>query len=283
MGMNVTTYKWKNSTDKQAANRLVAGFTGTLRNWWDNYLTDQNRADILDAVANKSVVKTEGGHTSIKAVEDATATLIYSIVKHFVGEPRLFQDRSLEILNNLYCNKLTDFRWYKDMFITKVMIREDCNNDYWKERFLSGLPPHFAEKVRSKIRYRCEGKIPYSQLSYGDLISLINFVAMELCTDLKLKEQLKKDQKFQFSNLAAFVKTLDFQFLNHLRQERFLRKSDLENRLIVKNPVERKTSLKREVNKLLKRISVALVAKKVISLLIVPKTKEKRRRSTFLK
>ena len=115
---------------------------------WDNYLTDKNRADILDTVANKSVVKTEGGHTSIKAVEDATATLIYSIVKHFVGEPRLFQDRSLEILNNLYCNKLTDFRWYKDMFITKVMIREDCNNDYWKERFLSGLPPHFFEKVR---------------------------------------------------------------------------------------------------------------------------------------
>ena len=27
MVMNVTTYKWKNSTDKQAANRLVAGFT----------------------------------------------------------------------------------------------------------------------------------------------------------------------------------------------------------------------------------------------------------------
>ena len=83
--------------------------------------------------------------------------------------------------------------------------------------------------------------------------------------------------------MAAFVKTLNFQFLNHLRQERFLRKSDLENRLIVKNTVKRKTALKRELNKLLKRISVALVAKKVISLLIVPKTKEKRRRSTFLK
>ena len=110
MGMNVTTYKWKNSTDKQAANRLVAGFTGTLRNWWDNYLTYQNRADILDALANKSVVKTEGGQTStsIEAVEDATATLVYSIAKHFVREPRLFQDRILEILNNLLCKKLTD-------------------------------------------------------------------------------------------------------------------------------------------------------------------------------
>ncbi|TMW96895.1 hypothetical protein EJD97_006586 [Solanum chilense] len=203
MGMNVTTYKWKNSTDNQAANKFVAGVTGTLINWWDNYLTYQNRADILDAVANKSVLKTEGGQTSksIEVVEDATTTLIYSIDKHFVGEPRLLQDRSLEILSNLYCKKLTDFRWYKDMFITKLMIREDCNNDYWKEHFLSGLPPHLAEKVRSKIRDRFEGNIPYSQLSYGDLISLINFVAMELCTDLKLKEQLKNYQKFSIFEL----------------------------------------------------------------------------------
>ena len=78
--------------------------------------------------------------------------------------------------------------------------------------------------------------------------------------------------------MAASVKTLDFQLLNHGREGRFLRKSDLENRLIVKNTVKRKTALKRELNKLLKRINVGLVAKKDISLLIVPKPKEKRRR-----
>ena len=64
---------------------------------------------------NKSIVKTEGGQTttSVEVVEDATATLLYSIAKHFMGEQQLFQDRSLEILNNLYYKKLTDFRWYK--------------------------------------------------------------------------------------------------------------------------------------------------------------------------
>ena len=51
--MNVTTYKLKNFTDKQVANRLVVGYTGTLRHWWDNYIKDQNRADIHDVVANK--------------------------------------------------------------------------------------------------------------------------------------------------------------------------------------------------------------------------------------
>ena len=191
---------------------LVVGFVGTLRNMWDNYLTDLNRADILDSIANKSVVKIGGPtSTSIEAVEDTTTTLVYSIDKHFVGEPHLFLDRSLQILNNLYCKKLTDFRLYKDMFITKVMIREDFNNDYWKQRFLSGLPPHFSEKVRSKIRDRCEGKIPYSHISYGDPICLINFVAMELCTDLKLMEQLKKDQKFLVSENGIFYKYFGFQ------------------------------------------------------------------------
>ena len=105
-------------------------------------------------MVNKNIVKTEGGQTttSVEVVEDATTTLLYSIAKHFMGEPRLFQDSNFDILNNLYCKKLPDFRWYKDMFITKVMLRDDCNNDYWKERFLSGLPPHFAKKVRSKVR-----------------------------------------------------------------------------------------------------------------------------------
>ena len=196
IGISVTAYKLRGASDKQAAHRVVAGFTGTLKNWWDNYLTEQDKNTIFNATILKTVVKEEEG-TSVSTevpVEDAFATLVYSIAKHFVGEPRLFQDRSLEILNNLHCKRLTDWRWYKNMFINKVMIRQDCNNDYWKERFISGLPPHFAEKVRSKIKDRCEGKIPYSLLSYGDLISVVTIVAMELCTDLKLREQLKNDR-----------------------------------------------------------------------------------------
>ena len=106
--------------------------------------------------------------------------------------------------------KLKYFKWYKDMFITKYIPRDDCNNDYWKERFLSGLPPNFAEKVRSKIRDRCDGKIQYSEMTYGDLTSLIHFVAMELCTDLKLKVHLKKDQKFSSNELGCFCQ--DFVF-----------------------------------------------------------------------
>ncbi|XP_047261021.1 uncharacterized protein LOC124894369 [Capsicum annuum] len=68
------------------------------------------------------------------------------------------------------------------------MIRPDCNNDFWKERFISGLPSLFAEKVRTKIKDRFEGKIPYDILTYGDLISFITTVGIDLCTDIKLKK-----------------------------------------------------------------------------------------------
>ena len=90
---------------RQEANRIVAGFTSTLWNWWDNYLTEQNNNEILDVVSIKNVVKTEGGQTttSLEVVEDATTTLLYNIAKHLMGEPRLFQNRCLEILKNLYC------------------------------------------------------------------------------------------------------------------------------------------------------------------------------------
>ena len=86
-------------------------------------------------MTNKNIVITEGRQTttSVEVVEDATATVICSIVQQFVGEPRLFKDCILKILNNLYCMKLTDFRWYNDMFNTQVILRGDCNNDYLNE------------------------------------------------------------------------------------------------------------------------------------------------------
>ena len=46
----------------------------------------------------------------------------------------MFQEKSQEILLNLTCRKLQDFRWYKDMFLTKVMLRPDCKEPYWKEK-----------------------------------------------------------------------------------------------------------------------------------------------------
>ncbi|KAH0650257.1 hypothetical protein KY284_030169 [Solanum tuberosum] len=196
MGVAIAAYKMRGSADRDAASMIIAGFTGMLKHWWDNYCTDEIKQLIVNATAIETVVKMEGNTPSTSTVtrEDACATLLYHIAKHFIGEPKLFQDRSRQILNNLSCPNLDKFIYYKHAFLSKVMIRPDCNLDFWKECFISGLPPLFADKVRTKIQDRNNGNIPYSNLTYGDLVSTINIVALELCTDIKLKHQLKKEQ-----------------------------------------------------------------------------------------
>ena len=77
-------------------------------------------------------------------------TLIYAITKHFLGDPISFQSRSSEILQNLRCRKLSDYRWYKELYFAKVHLRTDCNQPYWKERFLNGLPTIFSQRVQLK-------------------------------------------------------------------------------------------------------------------------------------
>ncbi|QHN98931.1 uncharacterized protein DS421_13g393610 [Arachis hypogaea] len=107
-------------------------------------------------------------------IHDAVNTLIFTIASHFIGDSSLWKDRSAELLSNLWCKILSDFRWYKDTFLTRVYTREDSQQPFWKEKFLAGLPKSLGDKVRDKIRSLTpDGIIPYDELSYGQLISFI--------------------------------------------------------------------------------------------------------------
>ena len=81
------------------------------------------------------------------------------------------------------------------MFLVKVMTRHDCGSHYWKEKFISGLPTLFAEKVRQRIKNIHTGRIPYESLTYGELVTFVNNKGLTLCTNLKLKSQMKKENK----------------------------------------------------------------------------------------
>ena len=65
MTMVSTTYKSNNRLSYHAvAQTLVAGFTGQLKGWWDNYLTQDDKSGILKAygiIADNEVVKDEEG------------------------------------------------------------------------------------------------------------------------------------------------------------------------------------------------------------------------------
>ena len=178
MQMAATAYL-QESDDWNAVQLILTGFTGTLKLWWENFLTEKERFYV-----SKSL--NEEGE------QDAVTRLIYAIVKHFIGDPNTYQERSYEILQNLKCRTLSDFKWYNDVFLAKVMTRTDARASFWKERFLYGLPIAFNEKVQESLRERNNGTIPYDELTYGDIISEVKKEGLKLCSQLKLQYQVKK-------------------------------------------------------------------------------------------
>ncbi|KAK2428017.1 hypothetical protein QL285_026560 [Trifolium repens] len=138
MTMAATAFKIKKNSDRKTKDMLVMGFTGQLKGWWDNILSEEDKMKI------DSAIKTETNE------EICVTTLLYAITKFFIGEPLKLQQRASDQLLNLYCPTMSDYRWYKDMFLSKLCLRPDGAAIYWKERFISGLPRLFAEKVKKQ-------------------------------------------------------------------------------------------------------------------------------------
>ena len=190
MQMAATAYLTEND-DWNAVQLILTGFTGTLKLWWENFLTEKERFYV-----SKSL--NEEGE------QDAVTRLIYAIIKHFIGDPNSFGEINSEILQNLRCRTLSDFKWYHDVFLAKVMTRTDARASFWKEKFLYGLPRAFNEKVQESLREKHHGTIPYEELTYGDLISEVKKEGLKLCSQLKLQYQVKKDLKASRKDLGSF-------------------------------------------------------------------------------
>ena len=66
---------------------LLLGFFVTLRGWWDSYITEESRDSIRHAVKKNDerlpIFDESIGH----GILDGVNTLIYTILKHFVGTP----------------------------------------------------------------------------------------------------------------------------------------------------------------------------------------------------
>ncbi|XP_022933349.1 uncharacterized protein LOC111440658 [Cucurbita moschata] len=164
MMMAAGAYKLqRHKSDHQIAQVLVTGFTGQLKDWWDKYLDETTRQQILNHYVIRpttQIIKEEGPSTRTEVqherVEDAVNTLIYTLIEFFVGDPLKYQERSAEILMNLKCPTLGDFRWYKDMYFSKVLIRTDSSLEFWKENFVNGLPKHFSRRIKDGLKTKKE-------------------------------------------------------------------------------------------------------------------------------
>ncbi|XP_070055447.1 uncharacterized protein [Nicotiana tomentosiformis] len=129
---------------------IVAGFTGQLRGWWDNYLTVEERAMVINAQATDEGVDNLG-MALVANREDVVYTLILTILEHFNGRFTNQNETVRTLLNGLRCKTLGDFRWYKDTFMSRVMKLPENKLEHWKAKFIDGLPPLFAEREKIKI------------------------------------------------------------------------------------------------------------------------------------
>ncbi|CAL8118500.1 unnamed protein product [Prunus armeniaca] len=182
---------------------LVTGFTGTLRYWWDKHLTPESKNLIIHAVKLNEDGLPIFDEQVGQGIEDGVNTLLYTIIEHFIGTPSHTTARIHDQLSNLRCPKLSDFRWYKDVFISRVMLRDDSNQPFWKEKFVNGLPNLFAHKISTTLSNE-QGHIDWDSLTYGNIISTINQVGMKMCIDFKIGKQIQSDRKSAKYELGNF-------------------------------------------------------------------------------
>ncbi|KAH1197657.1 hypothetical protein GmHk_18G051390 [Glycine max] len=99
MTMVATAYQTSHDCPKETiVDILVAGFSG----WWDNYLTNDEKSRIYSTIKkdlNAKFITNDGN----ERISDAVNTLIFTIAQHFIGDPSLWKDRSVELLSNLKC------------------------------------------------------------------------------------------------------------------------------------------------------------------------------------
>ncbi|KAG5010323.1 hypothetical protein JHK87_018838 [Glycine soja] len=190
MTMVATAYQTSHECSEETIiDILVAGFSGQLKGC------------AVKTDLNGKVITNDDD----KEIHDAVNTLIFTIAQHFIGDPSLWKDRSAELLSNLKCRTLADFRWYRDTFLTRVYTREDSQQPFCKEKFLAGLPRSLGDKVRDKIRSQSgNGDIPYENLSYGQLISYVQKVGLKICQDDKIQRQLAKEKAQTKKDLGSF-------------------------------------------------------------------------------
>ncbi|MCH91872.1 hypothetical protein A2U01_0012803 [Trifolium medium] len=110
MLMYSTVCKQQGNTDSGIASFIVTGFIGQLRGWWDYYLNEAQRNEIL---THKKLVQPTCTSTPPVAIEqeDAVYTMCLCILQHFVGANVPIAEKLQTLLQNL--------RWFTPPFCRK--------------------------------------------------------------------------------------------------------------------------------------------------------------------
>ena len=96
-------------------------------------------------------------------------TPIYTISKYFVNLSSNISPRISGLTNILRCSTMIDYKWYQDVFVSRVMLQKDCHKPCWKGRFIDGQPPIFAHKVK-QVLISTNDSLNYDNLTYDNNI-----------------------------------------------------------------------------------------------------------------
>jgi hypothetical protein len=77
----------QNLSQYEIVDLLATRFSGTLRNWWDKHLTENSKEDIRKAVKKNEDDLPIFDEKLGRGEPNCVNTLIYTIIKHFVGTP----------------------------------------------------------------------------------------------------------------------------------------------------------------------------------------------------
>jgi hypothetical protein len=169
MSMAANAYDMnQNLSQSEIVDLLAIGFSGTLQNWWDKHLTEDPREKIRKAIKKDEDDISIFDEKIGKGEPDGVNSLVYIIIKHFIGTPSNITSRIFDYLNNLRCPTISDYRWYQDVFLSCVMVRADSQRPYWKKKIIDGLPSLFAHKVKNELINTDTSLINYENLTYGD-------------------------------------------------------------------------------------------------------------------
>ncbi|KAG5571215.1 hypothetical protein H5410_060981 [Solanum commersonii] len=162
MIMYATIYKSVKNTDRTICKMIIADFTGQLRGRWDDYLNMEEKASIINVIATDEGIDNLGMDL-VKNRENVVYTLILTILEHFNGRFTNQYEIVRTLLNEFPKNKL----------------------EYWKVKFIDGLPLLFAKRVRKTLR-GSYGEIPYKDYTYGKIIGTCTQEGLNLCNELNI-------------------------------------------------------------------------------------------------
>ena len=111
MSMVGIAYQNNHDLDQpEIVNLLVTGFFGTLHGWWDSYLTEEYRDSIKHVVKKNDEGFPIFDESIGRGIPNGVNTLIYTILKYFIGTPSNISSRVSDLLNNLKCPTMSDYR-----------------------------------------------------------------------------------------------------------------------------------------------------------------------------